>query len=192
MKKHKWQARTKRDLIIEVWETLDCETVGATELEAIEQEVRERFGDGAVESHAVVARILADEGAELRHPEVLELYVLQQTTDPYADLFRDVLNYADLDTTADSINRLEKLRKAFADAGDKTGLHRVRELALKGKRLAQDKSDNESNDAKTRAEMAEIAEWFGVWLRQHDVFDTWLDLRRNSKDFIARFGGSGD
>ena len=70
--KQNWQARTKRDLIIEVWERLDCETVGARELDEIIGAVHERFGAGAVESPAQVARLLADEGAELRHAEVLE------------------------------------------------------------------------------------------------------------------------
>jgi hypothetical protein len=71
MSERKWKSRTKRDLMIEVWEALDCESVGAIELEAIAQAVREKFGEGAVESHASVARLLADEGAELRHAEVL-------------------------------------------------------------------------------------------------------------------------
>ena len=31
-----WHARTKNELIIEVWEKLDCENVGSTEIEAIE------------------------------------------------------------------------------------------------------------------------------------------------------------
>ena len=57
------QSRTKTDLIIEVWEKLDCESVGAAEISAIETVVLERFGDGAVESPMIIARILADEGA---------------------------------------------------------------------------------------------------------------------------------
>ncbi|HVG28630.1 MAG TPA: hypothetical protein VM864_02820, partial [Pyrinomonadaceae bacterium] len=67
MKEGGWRARTKRELMIEVWEHLDCETVGAEELEKIVAAVRERFDGGAVESPAAVARLLADEGAELRH-----------------------------------------------------------------------------------------------------------------------------
>lgn len=35
-----WNSRTKIDLIIEVWEKLDCESVGAREIEAIETVVR--------------------------------------------------------------------------------------------------------------------------------------------------------
>src|SRR6185437_9587970 len=68
----KWRARTRRDLIIEVWEYLDCESVGAHELEQIQQALRERFGEGALESPASIARTVADEGAVLRHPEVFD------------------------------------------------------------------------------------------------------------------------
>ena len=67
-----WQSRTKRDLIIEVWEALDCESVGARELEQIQRVLSETLGAGAIESPAAIARVVADEGAALRHPEVFE------------------------------------------------------------------------------------------------------------------------
>ena len=63
-----WQSRTKRDLIIEVWEALDCESVGARELEQIQQVLAEELGLGAVESPGSIARVVADVGAALRHP----------------------------------------------------------------------------------------------------------------------------
>jgi hypothetical protein len=59
LNKH-WHSRTKRDLIIEVWEALDCESVGTDELEQIQQVLRQRFGAGAVESPAAIARVVAD------------------------------------------------------------------------------------------------------------------------------------
>ena len=58
-------SRTKTDLIIEVWEKLDCESVGAKEIEAIETVVRDRFGYGAVESPMIIARLLALHSASL-------------------------------------------------------------------------------------------------------------------------------
>ena len=58
-----FEARNKTDLVIEVWEKLDCESVGAKEILAIEEVVLDRFGRSAVESPMVIARILADEGA---------------------------------------------------------------------------------------------------------------------------------
>ena len=187
MKEHKWKSRTKHDLMIEVWEHLDCETVGARELEEIERAVRERFGDGAVDSPVRVARLLADEGAELRHAEVLELDT-RWRADPYEAMFRNVLKFSDFTQAAASIRRLENLRRQFARKKDQMGLRLVRETALKGKQRAQMIARNAAVDERKRTEKAEIAEWFGVWLQQPEIFDDWLELRRRSADFRARFG----
>ncbi len=190
MSKHKWKSRTKRDLMIEVWEALDCESVGASELEAIKQAVREKFGDGAVESYASVARLLADEGAELRHAEVLELDVQQRSRDPYDAMFRNVLKFSDFKQAAGSLKNLENLRKKFARERDQKGLRRVRETALKGKQRAQMIAGNKAVDERKRAEKAEIAEWFTIWLQQPEIFETWLELRRASKQFREQFGAA--
>lgn len=187
MEKHEWQSRTKHDLMIEVWEHLDCETVGAAELETIQSVIRERFGEGALESPAWVARLLADEGAELRHAEVLELDTRCRAADPYEAMFRNVLKFATFAQAAASLKSLENLRKQFARKKDKEGLRRVHELALKGKQRAQMISRNRHVDEKKRAEKAEIAEWFSVWLKQPEIFNDWLELRQRSKDFRARF-----
>src|ERR1700755_3324433 len=94
MEKIPWKSRAKDDLIIEVWEHLDCESVGAREILAIEQAVHERFGDGAVDNPMIVARLLADEGAELRHPEIMELYVKYQESNPYDAMLRGLIKIA--------------------------------------------------------------------------------------------------
>jgi hypothetical protein len=186
-----WKSRTKRDLMIEVWEHLDCETVGARELEAVAEAVRERFGEGAVESPAAIARLLADEGAELRHSEVLDADARWRAADPYEAMFRNVLRFSTFDEAAATIRRLDNLRRQFARTGDREGLRLVRDAALKGKRRAQMIARNSSVGERKRAEKAEIAEWFTVWLNQPELFADWLDLRRGSKDFRARFGEEG-
>ncbi len=188
MEKQVWRARTKHDLMIEVWEHLDCETVGARELEAIAAAVRERFGEGAEESPAIVARLLADEGAELRHAEVLEMDARWRTADPYEAMFRNVLRFADFDQAAASIKRLDNLRRQFDRKKDAEGLRRVRDTALKGKQRAQMIARNKSVDKCKRTEKEEMAEWFTVWLQNPELFDDWLHLRRRSPDFRARFG----
>ena len=190
MKQGEWKARTKRDLMIEVWERLDCESVGAKELEAVAAAVRERFGPGAEESPAVIARLLADEGAELRHAEVLEADARWRSADPYEAMFRNVLKFSDFAQAASSIQRLENLRKEFLRRNDKEGLRRVQETVLKGKKRAQMIARNPKVDERKRAEKAEIAEWFTVWLRQPEIFDDWLELRRRSADFQQRFASS--
>src|SRR5918992_2052816 len=127
MLKTEWKARTKRDLIIEVWERLDCESVGARELEAVAAVVRERFGEGALESPAATARLLADEGAELRHAEILEMDARWRTADPYEAMFRNVLKFSTFEEAEGSIKRLDNLRAQFRRAKDREGLRRVQE-----------------------------------------------------------------
>jgi hypothetical protein len=183
-----WKARTKQDLIIEVWERLDCESVGARELEAIMDAVREQFGEGAVDSPASIARLLADEGAELRHAEVLDTDVRHRIADPYEAMFRNVLRFSNFAQAASSIRRLENLRKQFVRTNDREGLRRVRATALKGKRRAQMIARNQAVDERKRAEKAEIAEWFTVWLGQPELFDDWLELRQRSAEFREKFG----
>jgi hypothetical protein len=187
MEKHEWKARTKHDLMIEVWEHLDCESVGATELETIASVVRERFGEGAVEAPAVVARLLADEGAELRHAEVLELDTRHRSADPYEAMFRNVLKFSTFAQAVSSLKNLDNLRRQFKRTKDEEGLRRVHETALKGRKRAQMISRNRNVDERKRAEKAEIAEWFAVWLRQPEIFEDWLELRQRSKDFRERF-----
>lgn len=174
--------------MIEVWEHLDCESVGARELEEIGLAVREEFGEGALESPAVVARLLADEGAELRHAEVLEMDAQHRSVDPYDAMFRNVLKFSDFKQAAASIRNLENLRKQFARKKDREGLRRVNETALKGKQRAQMISRNKSVDARKRAEKEEIAEWFTVWLQTPEIFNDWLELRQRSADFQKQFG----
>ena len=183
-----WNSRTKTDLMIEVWEKLDCESVGAKEIEAIETVVRDRFGDGAVESPMIIARLLADEGAELRHAEILRLDVERRQESPYDAMFRNILKFADFKETLISIRRLENLRKKFAAENDKEGLRQLRKVAIKGKDRAQMIAKNLKVKENKRNEKAEIAEWFTLWMQSPEVFEHWIELRQNSKDFKERFG----
>ena len=181
-------SRTKTDLIIEVWEKLDCENIGAAEIEAIETAVGDQYGNGAVDSPMRIARLLADEGAELRHSEIMELYIARVSNRPYEAAFRDVLNIGGLRSALRSIRNLESLRRKYAGDGDKDGVRLVRETALKGKLAAAETAERERIDAVTRQINAEIAQWFTVWLQTPEVFDEWVNLRQRSQDFIENFG----
>lgn len=181
-------SRTKTDLMIEVWEALDCESVGAKEILAIEKVVRERFGETAVDSPMRIARLLADEGAELRHSEIMELDVQRRLESPYDAMFRNILKFSDFKETLISIRQLENLRRKFQADNDKEGLRLVRETAIKGKQRAQMIANNKKVEAKKRAEKAEIAEWFTIWLQSPEIFENWIGLRTTSKDFRDKFG----
>jgi hypothetical protein len=181
-------SRTKRDLIIEVWEKLDCESVGGEEIEAIELVVRDKLGSNAVESPMIIARLLADEGAELRHAEILELDVKRRLESPYDAMFRNILKFSDFRQTLNSIRQLENLRRKFLAENDKEGLRLVRETGIRGKNRASMIAKNERVDKQKRLEKAEIAEWFRLYLESPEVFESWIKLRRNSKDFKEKFG----
>ncbi len=182
-----WKSRTKLDLMIEVWEKLDCENVGREEIEAIEIVVREEFGQSAVESPMIIARELADEGAELRHAEILKLDVERRLESPYAPMFRNILNISGFKQTLNSIRELENLRQKLLNDGDKEGLRLVKETALKGKNDALDTANNPILAENNRNEKTEIAEWFAIWLGSPEVFENWVKLRQNSTDFKTKF-----
>ena len=187
MEEIKWQARSKRDLIIEVWEWLDCESVGAVELQAISAAVHEQYGAGAVESPLALARLLADEGAELRHPEIMGLDVAWRTQDKYAAMFRNLLKFADFTQAVQTLRQLENLRQQFTREKDAIGLRRLRELALKGKQRAAMVAANPKVESAKRAEKEEIAHWFGVWLNAPTLFNDWLALRLKAPEFNQLF-----
>jgi len=182
-----WESRTKTDLMIEVWEKLDCESVGAKEIEAIETVIREQYGFNAVESPMITARLLADEGAELRHAEILELDVARRGESPYDAMFRNILKFSDFKQTLGSLRQLENLRKKFVAEDDREGLRLMREIALKGKNRASMISKNEKVAPEKRHEKQEIVEWFTIWLQNPEVFENWVALRQNSPDFKKRF-----
>lgn len=183
-------ARNKQDLMIEVWEKLDCESVGGPEILAIQAVVEGRFGPQAVDSPMVIARLLADEGAILRHAEIMELYVERAASDPYEAAFRNIVVISDLKKAAASLKRLENLRRKYSSDGDKEGLRLVRECGLEARAEAIGLSQNKAIDQVIRARYVEIAEWFTLWLQSPEMFEAWIELRRSSNDFQQKFAES--
>lgn len=187
-----YDARNKTDLIIEVWERLDCESVGRREIEAIEIVVQDRFGAAAVDSPMIVARLLADEGAELRHSEIMELYLERQAEPGYDAVLRNILKLSDLKSALGSIRNLENARRKFADEKGKEGLRLLRQTAIDGKNEALANAGDRKLSALDRDTQKEIAEWLTIWLQSPDVFESWVKLRQNSKDFLDHFGEAKD
>ena len=194
-----WSARNKHDLIIEVWEALDCESVGARELEQIQQALLEKFGAGALASPAAIARTVADEGAVLRHPEVFECDVKWRQQNLKKWKFRERLDFSDLSLAFASVVKIEEQRLE---------VHRSTGEKRKGERQANNKAEEtrELRDIVTaareemllrarskilddgeRRQAKEISEWLSVWLQAPELFSDWLDLRRRSAEFSERF-----
>ncbi len=171
--------------MIEVWERLDCETVGKSEIEAIENALTERFGSASVESPMKIARLLADEGAELRHAEIMTLYVERSSNRPYDASMLNLLDLTDLTSTARSLRQVENLRRKYEIDADDEGIRLLRKLVLDAK---EDIRKNGGEAHIEQRQLGEIAEWLTIWLGSPSVFETWLQLRIRSDDFIVRFG----
>jgi hypothetical protein len=183
-----WLSRTKHDLIIEVWEKLDCESVGAVEIEAIEAAVSAQFGDSAVESPMRIARLLADEGAALRHSEIMELWVTRYSDRPHDAEFRNLIKLDDLDSAERSLKRVENLRRKFAETSDNEGIRLLREEVLDAKTSITPVGRDRKTNTERRMQAAEIAEWLTIWLQSPDIFESWIKLRKNSVEFKSKFG----
>ncbi|HUF05400.1 MAG TPA: hypothetical protein VMM38_14645 [Aridibacter sp.] len=192
MTDHHWSSRNKTDLIIEVWEKLDCECVGASEIEAIETVVREVFGENAADPPVVVARLLADEGAVLRHPEILELDVRRRLDSPYDAMFRNILRYSSFAEAERSLRDLENLRKKLAGDEDRHGLGLLKELVMAARDEARADAKDSRSTEKERRYHAEIGEWFTIWLQSSEIFGSWVKVRKSSPAFIEVFGSDGE
>ena len=187
MSENRTRARTKHQLILEVWKQLQCESVGAQELETIQQAILEMFGEGAVESPASIARTLADLGAKLRHPEILDSDARWRGLS-LEGLFPERPSFSSLAAASDSIGRLDDLRKQFEQEGDRAGLRRLRGLALEVKRELQLVARSRAVGEKQRLEAKETVQWLIIWLEDPQIFPDWLSLRRRSPEFIEMLG----
>jgi hypothetical protein len=183
----KWRARTRRDLIIEVWEALDCESVGTHELEQIQQALREKFGEGALESPASIARSVADEGAVLRHPEVFECDLKWRKQKMQKGIFEDGLTFHDLSSAFESVVKIEEQRLQLKRDNDVKGLEELRGIVAAARRELLLRATSKILEENERRQAKEVSEWLRVWLQAPELFSDWLDLRRRSPDFRKRF-----
>jgi hypothetical protein len=183
--------RTKRELIVAAWDELGRPGVGEQQLREVQKAIRQTFGAGAVESPASIARVLADEGAELRHPEVIEFDAAWRE----AKIKSDTREFESLEVVVDAkplslkqaetlIKKLERIRN---EAGEKAAGQRARKLAIDARENAESLAKSRMLDQLTRSEQAELAEWLTVWIQTPKLFAEWLELRRRSEEFQKKF-----
>ena len=165
---------TREEFIVDVWDGLRGEVVGASELSLIQDAFVERFGSAI--SPASIARVLADHGAQLGHPEILQADARWRENQL---LFTaEDLEFANLDTANRLINKVQHLWQQ--SQSDVTGQERLRQ-AVRGL-----KTELESVAA-AKPLAAEFAQWLTVWLQNPPIFAEWLTLRQNTREFRDRF-----
>lgn len=186
-------AQPPRELIIELWEERGRTPVDAQFLENVQTKLAESFEDPAL-SPASVARVLADEGAELRHPEIIESDVRwrESRVNSRTDKFADVEQLSsgarlNIEEAGALIGKMEKLRKEFERDDDEMRLDELRTSAAAARQRAEAMGRNRKLAETVRVEQSEIAEWLKVWLQTPTLFENWLELRRRSDDFRRKF-----
>jgi hypothetical protein len=186
----------RREKVVDVWRNLGEPRVGEDELRQIQKALgKESASAAAVISPATIARILADEGAELRHPEIIEFDARWRE----AKIKREAERFGDLERFSSGkpmnreqaealLNTIEGLRQRFADEADREALAGLVTLAVNARRAAQLIAKDVLADSVHRAEQEEIAEWIKIWIQTPNLFADWLALRKGSPEFRNRFG----
>ncbi len=181
------EAKTKNELIVQVWRSLKRETVGAEELKVIELALRERFGDGAVEMPMKIARVLADAGAKLKYPEIMDLDFQRRSQSVQELIFSAIHGFDSMEDAITSIKNLENLRKEFIREKNKKGLNLLTQIiAQTRQRILFDLKEKRSSIGKFE-EKHEIAEWLRIYLESPDLFEKWIELRFLSDEFREKF-----
>ncbi len=142
-----------------------------------------------------IARELIQEGADLRHPEVIECDAHWRATGLAMRLkvFEDLRPLQNsesltLKTAATVIALLEELRNQFVMSDDEVGVKELQCLAIDARDRAGKDANDKSLPATIRKVQGEIAEWLRVWLETPQLFGEWLELRKSSPGFRDNFG----
>jgi len=162
---------SRDEYIVEVWEGTGKEVVGAVELGLIQQALSKRFG--AELSPASIARVLADHGARLGHPEILQ-----------ADkAWRERQHVFTPDDLA-----FDTIESAFDFIGKLHDQQSLRQSVLQIKTELEWLATSPAAPANKRAVAREAAQWLTVWLQNPSIFADWLALRRSTAEFQQLFG----
>jgi hypothetical protein len=180
----------RHELIVTTWQALGQKSIGADELIEIQNAIADLVDEDQIPSPASLAKELAQEGAELRHPEVIECDAAWRQ----ARLAREAERFKRLDDLVSDgpltlkraeelLAELDRLRQEFASTNDDEGLARLQEFAVS----VQQSSQASGVVAANLAEQAEIAAWLKVWIQTPAIFSDWLELRKRSEEFAGKF-----
>ena len=176
--------KTKKQMVIEIYDREAMGEVTAREIALINQGLVAEFGEGGAMRPAEIARVLAEEDIPVRYDQVL---AMRSPTDRYHRRFVELMRCETLEAAEAALRGIDELARRFARAGDRSGLRATREAVLNTKQRAMEFSTQAEISASQQAVYAEIAQWLTVWLQSPDLFETWLELRQASAEFKRSF-----
>jgi hypothetical protein len=175
---------TKKQLILDCSRTHRWERLGREEVGVVEAELRRVLGPTTKTSLSYIANVLREAGVRVDYED---RYVDPWMEEPYARRLKGVLQFGDLAAAEASLRHLDAIYREYLRAADHTGMRLVRSLAVKGKQRAASLAANLRVSPERRQAKQEIATWFRVWLETPDLFFEWLELRKQSEEFLRLY-----
>jgi HSP90 family molecular chaperone len=172
---------TKKDMILETAREIGASRWTLAEIDQLRRRLIAEHGEDAKTSSEYVADVLKGAGWKVL------LGLQEEAEEQYEEEFEDLLHFKTLEDAEVSIMRLDELMRKFRDHQEQAAVERVLNVARLGKRRAEMIARNPKVDRQKREEKLEIANWFRIWLETPDAFFDWLDVRKQSPDFKARF-----
>ena len=171
---------SKKQIILEYCRTKALDRIGPEEIRLLENELRARLGANLKTSPSYIVQVLRKAGKNVEYSDDFASSVMQE---PYASRLRNLLQFHDFASAEASLQKLDEVYREYQQASDRIGTGLVRALLRKGKLRAGSLATNLRVSPEKRAEKAEIATWFRIWLETPDLFFDWLELRKASEEF---------
>jgi hypothetical protein len=173
--------KTKKTLILQAAREIGAQRFTAAEIEQLRRRLIAKYGEEGKTGSEYIAEVLR--GAGLR----VLLSQQEEAEEQYEEEFEDLLHFKTLEDAEVSLMRLDELMHRFQAHGERAAVERVLNVARLGKRRAEMIARNVKVEPQKRAEKLEIANWFRIWLETPDAFFDWLDVRKQSPEFQAKF-----
>jgi hypothetical protein len=173
--------KSKKDLILETAREIGASKWTLAEIDQLRRRLQAEHGEAGKTSSEYIGDVLKTAGWKVL------LTLQEEAEEQYEEEFEDLLHFKTLEDAEVSIMRLDELMRKFQAHGEHAAVERVLGIARLGKRRAEMISRNHKVEPHKREEKVEIADWFRIWLETPDAFFDWLDVRKQSPDFRARF-----
>jgi hypothetical protein len=176
---------TKKALILEAARALGKPRYTPAEIEQIRRQLIAQLGAHGKTAPDYIVSVLEEAGMRVVWS------TRSDTEGRYEEEFSDLLHFSTLEEAEMCLVRLDELLRKFLLDDEQAAAERAREVARLGRRRAEMISRNHKVDAAKRAEKEEIAHWFAIWLETPDAFFDWLEVRKQSPDFVRKFPSPG-
>lgn len=173
--------KSKKEIILETAREIGAPRWTLAEIDQLRRRLMAEHGEEGKTSSEYIADVLKTAGWKVL------LSLQEEAEEQYEEEFEDLLHFKTLEDAEVSIMRLDELMRKFSAHGENAAVERVMGIARLGKRRAEMISHNHKVEPHKREEKVEIANWFRIWLETPDAFFDWLDVRKQSPDFRARF-----